>query len=246
MLSEPQRQTIIELHAKGMGVRQLSRTLGHTRRTVRRVLTQGAPRPPRNRPPATNSPALTSTLPALYCETRGNVVRMQELLRERHGQEVPYSTLTHWVRQAQLRDDPPARVGHYDFAPGQEMQHDTSPHRLHVGGVAVTAQCAGLLLGFSRDAFILYYPRFTRFEAQVFLNDPRRWPPVAVRFHDRTATAARRARQQRSPAVIYRALGGSVFLSVSGCISISVEGCRCQTAAHPTGLGARPGRRQRP
>jgi hypothetical protein len=72
-------------------------------------------------------------LPTLYCESRGNAVRMQELLRERHGQEVPYSTLTYWVRQAQLREPPP-RVGHYDFAPGEEMQHDTSPHRLELGG----------------------------------------------------------------------------------------------------------------
>jgi transposase len=95
---------------------------------------------------------------------------MQELLRERHDREVPYSTLTHWVREAQLREPVPTRVGHYDFAPGQEMQHDTSPHRLHVGGTLVTAQCAGLILGFSRYAFIQYYPRFTRFEAQVFLN----------------------------------------------------------------------------
>jgi transposase len=170
MLSEPQRQTIIELHAKGMGVRQISRTLGHTRPTVRRVLAQGAPQPPRSRPPVANSPTRTSRLPALYYESRGNVVRMQELLRERQGQEVPYSTLTHWVRQAQLREPPPARVGHYDFAPGQEMQHDTSPHRLDLDGTRVTAQCAGLILGFSRYAFIQYYPRFTRFEAQVFLQ----------------------------------------------------------------------------
>ena len=96
---------------------------------------------------------------------------MQELLRERHGAEVPYSTLTYWVREPQLREEPPARVGHYDFAPGQEMQHDTSPHRLQVGGTSLTAQCAGLILGFSRYAFIQYYPRFTRFEAQVFLNE---------------------------------------------------------------------------
>ena len=96
---------------------------------------------------------------------------MQELLREQHGAEVPYSTLTYWVRELQLREEPPARVGHYDFAPGQEMQHDTSPHRLRIGGILLTAQCAGLILGFSRQSFIQYYPRFTRFEAQVFLNE---------------------------------------------------------------------------
>jgi hypothetical protein len=95
---------------------------------------------------------------------------MQELLRERHEREVPYSTLARWVRRAGLREPAPQRVGRYDFAPGEEMQHDTSPHRLEVGGVRLTAQCAGLILGFSRYAFVQYYPRFTRFEAQVFLQ----------------------------------------------------------------------------
>ena len=98
------------------------------------------------------------------------MVRVQELLREQEGVEVPYSTLTYWVRQAQLREPLPQRAGHYEFAPGEEMQQDTSPHRLEVGGSAVLAQCAALVLGFSHYAFMQYYPRFTRFEAQVFLD----------------------------------------------------------------------------
>ena len=49
-------------------------------------------------------------------------------------------------------------------------EHDTSPHRLSLAGHLLTAQCAALILGFSRYAFIQYYPRFTRFEAQVFLQ----------------------------------------------------------------------------
>jgi hypothetical protein len=97
------------------------------------------------------------------------VVRVRELLAE-DGLEVSYSTLTRWVREAGLRS-PPRRAGEYDFAPGQEMQHDTSPHRVtFVGaGKPVTAQCAGLVLAYSRRLFIQYYPRFTRFEAKAFL-----------------------------------------------------------------------------
>jgi hypothetical protein len=56
------------------------------------------------------------------------VVRVQELLAD-DGLEVRYSTLTRWAREAGLRS-PPRRAGEYDFAPGQEMQHDTSPHRV--------------------------------------------------------------------------------------------------------------------
>jgi hypothetical protein len=38
-----------------------------------------------------------------------------------------------------------------------------------LSGKAVTAQCAGLTLAYSRRLFIQYYPRFTRFEAKHFL-----------------------------------------------------------------------------
>jgi len=167
MLTEPQRQTILELHHKGLGIRQISRTLGHSRHTIRRVLSQGSV-PERNA--TSKPPELISLLPELFSKTQGNVVRMQELLREKHALEVPYSTLTYWVREAQLREAPP-RAGQYEFAPGEEMQHDTSPHHLRLGEKTLTAQCAGLVLGFSRYAFVQYYPAFTRFEAQVFLND---------------------------------------------------------------------------
>ena len=37
------------------------------------------------------------------------------------------------MRQAELRT-PPKRSGEYHFAPGQEMQHDTSPHKVNLDG----------------------------------------------------------------------------------------------------------------
>ena len=101
---------------------------------------------------------------------------MAELLAAEYEREVSYSTLTRWVREAGLRA-PPERAGFYVFAPGEEMQHDTSPHRVTVGETSVTAQCAGLVLAYSRRLFIQYYPRFGRFEARQFLLE-------AVRFMD--------------------------------------------------------------
>jgi hypothetical protein len=110
---------------------------------------------------------------------RGNVVRVRELLREEHALEVGYSTLTRWVREAELRT-PPKRSGEYHFAPGEEMQHDTSPHRVPIGQKSVSAQCASLILAYARRLFAQYYPRFTRFEAKHFLLE-------AARFMDGTA-----------------------------------------------------------
>jgi hypothetical protein len=107
--------------------------------------------------------ATLDRLKAAFERGRGNVVRVRELLAD-DGLEVSYSTLTRWVREADLRG-PPRRAGEYNFVPGQEMQHDTSPHRVTFvpADKPVTVQCAGLVLAYSRQLFIQYYPRFTRY-----------------------------------------------------------------------------------
>lgn len=144
-----------------------------SRNAVRRILREKdgerAPSPPCDA-------AVLARLEDTFRRTRGNGVRVQELLASEAGLKVPYSTLTRWIREAQLRD-PPQRSGEYRQAPGEEMQHDTSPHRVVLSGKAVAAQCAGLTLAYSRRLFFQYYPRFTRFEAKQFLLE-------AVRFND--------------------------------------------------------------
>ena len=101
---------------------------------------------------------------------KGNVVRVQEVLAAEHGIRIPYSTLTRWVREADLRA-PKQRSGSYHFGMGEEMQFDTSPHHLKLGDRYVKAQCASLVLAYSRRDFIQYYPCFTRFEAKAFLRE---------------------------------------------------------------------------
>jgi hypothetical protein len=97
------------------------------------------------------------------------VVRVREILEGR-GHEVPYSTLTRIVREQELRDNGKKRSGAYTFGPGEEMQFDTSPHQVELGGKKVKAQCAGLVLAYAKRLFIQYYPAFTRFEARVYLD----------------------------------------------------------------------------
>jgi len=106
----------------------------------------------------------------LYDKCQGNLVRVhEELLAE--GTVVAYSTLTHFCRSVGLGTSPPLPSGHYDFAPGQEMQHDTSPHRVSIAGIEHTVQTAGLVLCFSRMKFIQCYPHFTRFYCKAFLTE---------------------------------------------------------------------------
>ena len=77
---------------------------------------------------------------ALLNECGGNLVRVRERLAQEHQLSLAYSTLTYIVRKYQL-SSPPTRVGEYDFKPGEEMQHDTSPHTVILGGKPVKAQC---------------------------------------------------------------------------------------------------------
>ena len=169
------RNAVCTLQAKGHSLREISRSLALSRNTVRRILRQP------NRTADETAPCDEATLVRLktaFARARGNVVRVQELLAD-DGLAVRYSTLTRWAREAGLRS-PPRRAGEYDFAPGQEMQHDTSPHRVlfaktGTSGKIVTVQCAGLVLAYSRRLFIQYYPRFTRFEAKTFLLEAARF-----------------------------------------------------------------------
>jgi transposase len=161
------------LRAQGQSLREISRLLKLSRNAVRRILRE------KQREQTPSLPCDAATLAKLeeaFRRARGNGVRVQELLASESGLNVPYSTLTRWIRQAQLRD-PPKRSGEYHHGPGEEMQKDTSPHRVLLCGKAVTAQCAGLTLAYSRRLFFQYYPRFTRFEAKHFLLE-------AVRFND--------------------------------------------------------------
>jgi transposase len=123
---------------------------------------------------------LSPIIHEVFKRSAGNVIRIQEILESEYSRTVPYSTLTRIVRELNLREDKKKRrSGTYEFGPGQEMQHDTSAHQVLIGGKKVKAQCAGLVLGYSRKLFIQYYPCFTRFEARVFLD-------AAFRFMDGT------------------------------------------------------------
>src|SRR5262249_51617108 len=67
--------------------------------------------------------------------------------------------------------EPVRPAGQYEFLPGEEMQHDTSPHDVVVGGRKRRAQTASLVLCYSRMLFFQIYLRFTRFECKVFLTE---------------------------------------------------------------------------
>jgi hypothetical protein len=79
--------------------------------------------------------------------------------------------LTAFCRRHAIGYESPVPVGRYDFAPGQEMQHDTSPHRAAISGVEQRIETAALVLCYSRLLFFQASPVFNRFACKVFLTD---------------------------------------------------------------------------
>ncbi|MFN2185779.1 MAG: IS21 family transposase, partial [Anaerolineae bacterium] len=175
MIAEELHQAILMLKAQGRPLREISRALKVSRNTVRRVLRE--PQQPKATAQDPRIQAIVELLPDLYHDCKGNAVRIAEVLKARHGIEIAYSTLTRLIREHTALRTPKKRSGTYTFGPGEEMQHDTSPHRLALGGKPLKSQCASLVLAYSRMLFVQYYPRFTRFEAKAFLT-------AALQFFD--------------------------------------------------------------
>src|SRR6185437_12405306 len=58
------------------------------------------------------------------------------------GAELSYTALTAFCRRHGIGYTPTVPAGRYDFAPGEEMQHDTSPHDLELSGKKRRVQTA--------------------------------------------------------------------------------------------------------
>ena len=165
MLPLKTQQAILALSEKGHSIRKISRTLKVSRKAIRRVLKKTEPTPSEDPQP------IISLLPELFSKCQGNAVRIQEQLKSEHDIDIAYSTLTRLLRNEQLRA-PKQRSGRYRFEPGEEMQHDTPPHRVTIAGNTLTAQCAALVLGYSRLAFARYYPKLHPLRGEM-LSDRR-------------------------------------------------------------------------
>lgn len=173
MLDLDTRVTILRLHREGRSKRLIARTVGVSRRSVGRVIASGES----TVPSLVREESLVPHLPRireLHAACKGNRVRVHEELA-REGVVVAYSTLTGFFRRHEIGLKPKKRAGRYPFAPGQEMQHDTSPHRVEVGGRERTLQCASVVLCYSRLRYVQCFGRWNRFHAKVFLTEALRY-----------------------------------------------------------------------
>jgi len=173
MLSQAQRTTILELNTQGVNKREIARVLGISRGAVRRVLRSNSPTVPQLERPEKAAPYRQQIL-ELFNPCKGNLVRVHEELVA-GGAELSYAALTAFCRRHGIGYTPPVPAGRYEFAPGEEMQHDTSPHEVELGGKKRRVQTASAVLCYSRMLFFQCYPTFQRFDCKVFLTAALRY-----------------------------------------------------------------------
>ena len=169
MLKQDQRTAILELHGQGVGRRKIAHLLRVSRGAVKRVIESKSAAVPEIARVEKADPHRQEILDLLtICE--GNLVRVHEELVAGNV-ALSYSTLTAFCRREGIGQEPKTPVGRYHFEPGQEQQHDTSPHKVKLSGVLRVAQTASSVLCFSRRLFFQLYPQFQRFHCKVFLTD---------------------------------------------------------------------------
>lgn len=169
MLDLATRAAIHRLRAEGHGTKRIARELRISRNSVKRVLASGQVAvPPMERDTVLDDHV--DRIRALHAICQGNWVRVHEELADK-GVDIGYSTLTAFARRAGIGVAEKRRTGRYTFEPGQEMQHDTSPHRVVVGGKERKLECASLVLCYSRLIYAQCFERWRRFEVKLFLTE---------------------------------------------------------------------------
>jgi hypothetical protein len=173
MLSQAQRTAILELSAKGASKREIARVLRLSRPTVRKVLRSNSTHVPEIQRAEKAAPYRAQILDLLSA-CKGNLVRVHEELTA-GGAALSYPALTAFCRRQGIGQTAVVPAGQYHFDPGVEMQHDTSPHAVEVGGRKYKAQTASAVLCYSRMLFFQINPTFQRFDCKVFLTDALRY-----------------------------------------------------------------------
>jgi transposase len=173
MLSQSQRTAILELNTQKVSRREIARVLKVSRQTVSQVLRSGSASVPMLSRAELCEPYRQQIL-ELLSSCKGNLVRVQEELSA-SGANLSYSALTAFCRRHGIGQTPVVAAGRYTFPPGQELQHDTSPHEVQLGGKRRKVQTASAVLCYSRLLFFQLYPTFQRFDCKVFLTEALRY-----------------------------------------------------------------------
>jgi hypothetical protein len=168
VIGENIRITVRTLFSEGKAKKEIARLMGIDIKTVRSILDRENDQP-KERSDKIDVP--DDLLISLHESCHGYAHRMYEELTENHGFNIGYSTLTRLLREKGIGHKTPGRSDHYGDVPGEEMQHDTSPYTIQIGGKSQKVICSGLYLRYSKMRYLRFYPVFNRFVMKCFLHE---------------------------------------------------------------------------
>ncbi|ETR67628.1 MAG: integrase family protein [Candidatus Magnetoglobus multicellularis str. Araruama] len=169
MIRKEKREAIYCLHQEGMGIRKISHSLNVSTNTVQTIIKQKGEMPDaiRNDKIELDKDHLTQ----LYKDCDGYVQRIHEKLTEEEGIKIGYSTLTRLIREFEIGKPINKRCSQVPDEPGAEFQHDTTKHRLKIGGKQVMLEGSIIYLRYSKIKYLKYYRSFNRFNMKCFLHE---------------------------------------------------------------------------
>ena len=160
MIGPDKRKAIVILHEEGMGLREISRRLKVSRKAVTDIIKHGGAVP--NTVRKDKIEVEPDLLRKLHAECEGRIQRVHEKLTEEEGINIGYSTLVRMMRELGVGQSPVRRCGRVADEPGAEMQQDTSPYHLSIGGKRRWVVASVLYLRYSKMRFLKFYPCFNR------------------------------------------------------------------------------------
>ena len=132
MLKQDLRTAILQLKERNQSIRAIARALDIDRDSVRAVLRTGT-----SEVPVLARKELAEDwhdeILAQFKACGGNLLRVHEEVVER-GAALSYQALTGYCRRHRIGTRAKVPSGEYHFQIGEEMQHDTSPHQVQLGG----------------------------------------------------------------------------------------------------------------
>lgn len=171
MLDQELQKAIYRFNEEGLSIRQISRTLHISRNTVRRVISSKGSMPIRFR---SNQFDINQELvQKLFKRCSGKSQRIYEILNEEYGIKIGYSTVARIVQESGLRISKNKRFedGQKYSEPGSEIQHDTSPYRVKIGGTTVRVTASLLYFRYSKQRYLKFYRSFDRFRMKTFFYE---------------------------------------------------------------------------
>lgn len=169
MIDPDKRKAMFLLHQEGMSKKEIARSLGMSRNTVRAVIQQKGEMPVSARSDKISIDA--DLLKRLYEECQGWIQRVHEKLVEEEGIQVKYSTLTRMLRGLGIGKPQETRCDRVADMPGAEFQHDTSLYQIKLAGTPARLIASLMYLRYSKKRYLKFYRVFNRFTMKCFFHE---------------------------------------------------------------------------